>query len=71
MKVHPILVSSNEFRPGEHVMIYDTDDDMHGKKGIFHGRCKHEVYRDMRYLILLIENQKYYYVPEKNLMKVS
>ena len=71
MKVHPVIVSSTEFRLGEHVVIYDLDDDMHGKEGIFHGRCKHEVYQDMRYLILLIENQKYHYVPENNLMKVS
>lgn len=71
MKVHPILISSTEFHLGEHVIIHDLNDDMHGKEGIFHGRCKHEVYQDMRYLILLIENQKYYYVPENNLMKVS
>lgn len=71
MKVHPIIVSSTEFHLGEHVIIYDLDDDMHGKEGIFHGRCKHEVYQDMRYLILLIENQRYYYVSENNLIKVQ
>ena len=33
MKVHPIIVSSTEFHLGEHVIIYDLDDDMHGKEG--------------------------------------
>lgn len=71
MKVHPVIVSSTEFRLGEHVVIYDLDDDMHGKEGIFHGRCKHEVYQDMRYLILLIDNQKYIQVAEHQLQKIK
>ena len=71
MKVHPIIDESLEFLIGEHVCIYDTDDDMHGKEGIFLGRHLGNTPRTRCYLILLIENQKYIQVSETKLRKMT
>lgn len=71
MKVHPIIDESLEFRIGEHVCIYDMNDDMHGKEGIFVGRCQANTPEDPCYLILLIENQKHIPVSETKLRKIS
>ena len=71
MKVHPILYASTEFRLGDRVVISDTDDDMHGKEGIFHGRYQGKIHKNLCYLILLTENQKYIQVSEHQLLKKS
>ena len=57
-KVHPVLVSC-KLVSGTNIRIYNMDDDMHGKQGIYKGTFKHTD-GVMKALILIKEHKREY-----------
>ncbi len=62
-------VSLGELRIGDHVVIVDEDDDMHGQKGTFLGNHAHAY--GIKTLILLDDSQRHFYATPERVQRMS